>query len=60
MPADSGSKYERPVLDLKGGLWVFRKSLKILTAGDQYFIFIQKTPPPTGIGLNIVIALFSP
>ena len=25
-------------LDLKGGLWVYRKSLKILTASDQYFL----------------------
>ena len=38
MPEDSGSKYKSPVLYLKGGLWVFRKSQKISTASDQYFL----------------------
>ena len=46
------------VLGLKGGLWVFRKSPKILTVSDQYFLsYVRKTtrggvsnclPPPAG------------
>ena len=50
MPEDSGSKYKSPVLDLKGELWVLRKSQKISTARDQYFLsYVKKT---TGIGLK--------
>ena len=48
---------------LKGGLWVFRKSQKISTASDQYFLsYVIKTtgggggkidpPPPAGGGLR--------
>ena len=48
------------MLDLKGGLWVCRKSQKISTASDQYFLsYVKKlrggvklTPPPAGIGLS--------
>ena len=52
---------QSPVLSLKGGLWVCRKSQKISTASDQYFLsYVKKnyrggvklTPPPAGIGLN--------
>ena len=33
-----------PVLGLKGGLWVCRKSQKISTASDQYFLsYVKKT-----------------
>ena len=47
------------MLGLKGGLWVCRKSQKISTASDQYFLsYVKKTtgggqidPPPAGIGL---------
>ena len=40
-----------PVLGLKRGLWVFRKSQKILTASDQYYLsYVKKT---TGIGLRL-------
>ena len=54
MPEDSGSLYKSPVLGQKGGLWVFRKSQKISTASDQYFLsYVKKTtgggqidPPP--------------
>ena len=35
---DSGSKYKSPVL----GLWVLRKSQKISTASDQYFLSYMK------------------
>jgi len=31
-----------PVLDLKGGLWVFRKCQKMTTASDQYFLSYVK------------------
>ena len=31
-----------PVLGLKEGLWVFRKSQKISTASDQYFLSYKK------------------
>ena len=48
MPEDSGSKYKNP-----GGLWVFRKSQKISTASDEYFLNYAKKdtaggqfPPP--------------
>ena len=50
------------VLCLKGGLWVCKKSQKISTASDQYFLsYVKKTtgggqidpPPPAGIGLRI-------
>ena len=51
--------YKSPVLGLKGGLWVFRKSQKMLTASDQYFLsYVKKNykggspPPPAGIGLK--------
>ena len=33
--ADSGSRYKSPVLHLKGGLWILRKSQKM---SDQYFL----------------------
>ena len=54
MPEDLGSWYKGPVLKLKGGLEVLRKSQKILTAPDQYFLsYIKNTtwggqisPPP--------------
>ena len=55
MPEDSGSKYKSPVLDLKGGLWLFRKDQRSSTASDQYFLsYVKKTklPPPVEIGLN--------
>ena len=61
MPEDSGRKYKSPVLSLKRGVWVFRKSQRTSTASDQYFLsYVQKTkvggqiapPPPTGIGLS--------
>ena len=51
----------RPVLGLKEGLWVCRKSQKISTASDQYFLSYVKrttvgvklTPPlPAVIGLT--------
>ena len=42
--------YKSPVLGLKGGLWLFRKSKKISTASDQNFLSCVKTkyrlPPP--------------
>ena len=51
MPENSGSQYKSPILDLKGGLWVFKKSQKILTASDQYFLsYVKKT---TGEGGQI-------
>ena len=34
---DSGSKFKSPVLDLNGGIWVFRKIQKISTASDLHF-----------------------
>ena len=37
-PGDSGKWYKSLVLDLKGGLWVFKKSQRISTTSDQYFI----------------------
>ena len=45
----------------KGGLWVCRKSQKVSTASDQYFMsYVKKLkgggqidPLPAGIGLNI-------
>ena len=38
-------------LGLNGGLWVFRKSQKISTASDQYFLsYVKKTT--AGIGLT--------
>ena len=54
-------------LGLKGGLWVCRKSQKISTASDQYFLsYVKKlqgvvklTPPPAGIGLkHLILKLF--
>ena len=64
MPEDSGSYYKSPVLGLIRGLGVFRKSQKISTVSDQYFLsYVKKTagggvvkltPPPTaGIGLTL-------
>ena len=38
VPDDSCSQYKSLVLGLKGGLWVFRKSQKMSTASDQYFL----------------------
>ena len=44
MPEDSGSKYKSPVLELKRGLWVFRKiSTCKKTTGGQ---FAPPPPPP--------------
>ena len=44
VPEDSGSQYKSSVLGLQGGLWVFRKSQKISTASDQYFLsYVKKT-----------------
>ena len=66
MPEDLGSYYKSPVLGLKGGLWVFRKSQKISTAIDQYFLSYVTTttggggqidPPPAGIGLKLRIVV---
>ena len=56
----------KPVLGLKGRLWVCRKSQKISTASDQYFLSYVNPPPPSrnrvnylslpaGIGLNIFL-----
>jgi len=50
------------VLGLKGGLWVCKKSQKISTASDQYFLsYVKKTtgggqidPPPSGNRVNLV------
>ena len=61
VPEDSGSQYKSPVLGLKGGLWVCKKSQKMSTASDQYFLsYVKKTtgggqidPPPAGIGLKL-------
>ena len=39
---DSGSQYKSPGLGLQGGLYVFRKSQKISTASDQYFLSYVK------------------
>ena len=50
MPEDSGNKYKSPVLGLKEGLSVFRKSQKISTASDQYFLSYVKIT--TGGGSN--------
>ena len=55
-----------PVLGLKWGLWVFRKSQKISTASDQYFLsYVKKLqgggsncPPPAGIGLNWLLQVY--
>ena len=41
VPEDSGSLYESPVLDLKGGLWVFRKSQKIWTASETITVWVM-------------------
>ena len=44
MPEDSVSYYKNLVLDLKGGLWIFRKSQKISTASNQHFLsYVKKT-----------------
>ena len=40
--ADSGSRYKSPVLHLKGGLWILRKSQKMSAASDQYFLSYLK------------------
>ena len=50
LPEDSGSLYKSPLLGLKTGLWGFRKSQKISTASDQYFLSYEKTT--TGGGVN--------
>ena len=42
-----------PVLDLMGGLWVFRKSKKISTASHQYFSsYVKKTTAGMGLRFN--------
>jgi len=51
VPEDSDSEYKSPVLDLQGGLWVFRESSKILIASDQGRI--KRNPLPGGIGLKL-------
>ena len=53
----------KAVLGLQGGLWVFRKSQKISTASDQYFLsYVKKNtggggqigpPPPAYPGLQV-------
>ena len=49
MCQDSGSQYKSPVLGLKGGLWVFRK-----TALDQYFLsYVKKKLQGGERGLSI-------
>jgi len=60
VPEDSDSEFKSPVLDLQGGLWVFRESSKILIASDQFFLsYVKNTrggqiaPPPGGIGLKL-------
>ena len=62
----AGSKKARFQLDLKGGLWVFRKSQKkISIASDQHYLSYVKNqrggvnwpPPPAGIGLKPLIYL---
>ena len=66
MPEDSGSQYKSPILGPKKGFWVFRKSQKISTASDQYFLsYVKKTtgggqidPPPAGIGLKMLMLVF--
>ena len=52
----------KPVLGLKGRLWVCRKSQKISRASAQYFLSYKKNyrgvklpPPPAGIGLILVL-----
>jgi len=65
VPEDSGSSFKSPVLELKGWLWVFWKSQKMLTVSDQYLLSYVKTtggevklttpPPLAGIGLIIYL-----
>ena len=44
---DSDSQYKSLVLGLNGGIWIFRKSQKISTASDQYFLsYVKKTTGP--------------
>ena len=48
-----------PVLGLKGGLWVWRKSQKISTASDQYLCKkttggVKLTPPPSRKRVNMI------
>ena len=53
--------FRRVVLVSIKGLWVWRKSQKISTASDQYFLsYVKKLqgggqldPPPAGIGLKV-------
>jgi len=52
VPEDSGSEYKSLVLDLKGGLWVFRKSHKVTTASDQYFLSYVKKLNGRGGSIN--------
>ena len=52
LPEDSGSSYESPGLDLKGGLLVFRKSQKISTASDQYVLSYVKNNYRGGVNLT--------
>ena len=42
VPEDSGSYHKSPVFDLPGGLWICRKSQKMSTASDQYFLSYVK------------------
>ena len=63
MPENSGSRYKNPALSLKWGACVSKKSQKIWTASDQYFLsYLKKNikggspgplPPPAGIGLSV-------
>ena len=59
MPEDSGSYYLSSVLGLKGGLWVFRKSQKISTASDQYFLsYVKKGLNPDQEYSRMLISYF--
>ena len=50
VPEDLGSQYKSPILGPKKGFWVFRKSPKILTASDQYFLSYVKKNKLPGMG----------
>ena len=54
VPEDLGSWHKSRVLDLKGGLRVFRKTQIISTASDHYFLsYVKKTASsPAGIELK--------
>ncbi len=54
VPEDSGSWHKSRVLDLKGGLRVFRKTQIISTASEYYFLsYVKKiASSPAGIELK--------